>query len=118
MLERSAQRIPAERRTEFLFERDRLADELMIDDYEVVFLEMGKGEDKGEKATVQVRWTWHRDSKGIVHKTTTRQSWSRKGKRWLLTAEEHLLGEPMPGISTASGRLQSAQKTPTIRASK
>jgi hypothetical protein len=51
-----------------------------------------------QMARVDVEWSWHLDSRGIVHKTVTRQIWQVVGKMWLITRETRLRGEPMPGV--------------------
>jgi hypothetical protein len=99
-LPQAAARIPPAEREAFLDEREQLEDDLRIDDFEITRLKMS-GE-TNELADVQIKWTWHMDSKGIVRTTTSRQKWRRYGKRWLMLHEAHVRGDIMPGIPEAS----------------
>jgi hypothetical protein len=47
---------------------------------------------------VHIKFTWHLDSRGVVHTTHTVQSWQLQGTGWVLAGERHLRGEPMPGV--------------------
>jgi len=88
--------IPPAERDEFMNEREELSDDLRIDDYELSRVRLGK---RGNRAKVQVKYTWHQDSVGTVHKTTTEQKWERHGKSWQLVEELRLRGEEMPGVA-------------------
>ena len=87
---------PTRERAEFIAEREELVDDLRIGDWEVERVDW-KTPDRA--AAVRVTWTWHLDSRGLVHKTVTEQQWERHGKRWFLIAEERRRGEPMPGVA-------------------
>jgi hypothetical protein len=87
-----------DRRDDFLDERDRLGEDLRIDDYEVLRVHLSNGQ---KAARVRVKYTWHLDSVGTVHETVTEQSWSRSGQQWVLEAEFVKRGEPLPGIPEA-----------------
>jgi hypothetical protein len=93
----AASRIPADQREDFVEERDRLAEDLQVSDYEVVRVS-SRGE---RRAEVQVKYTWYLDSEGVVRKTHAVEEWERHGKIWLLVAERHLRGDPMPGLAAA-----------------
>ena len=90
----SAMHIPPRERGDFLDERAEIEDDLHIDMYEIRRLEANAD----QRARVDIEYTWHLDSKGIVHTTTARQLWRRHGDRWLLVEERRLRGEPMPGV--------------------
>ncbi len=92
----SAVRILPAARDHFLDVREDLEEDLRVDEFEITRMKV-TGKDKG-KARVQVKWTWHMDSKGIVHTTTTSQKWKRFGKRWMMLQEFHVRGEEMPGV--------------------
>jgi hypothetical protein len=92
----AAASIPPAEREAFLDEREELADDLRINDYEVMRLEL---DDAGVRAKVRVEYTWYLDSVGQVHKTVSSQSWERHGKAWLLAEERRVRGEPMPGLA-------------------
>lgn len=84
--------MPAERDS-FLDERDQLAEDLRITDYEVIRVRA-----KASRAIVQVKYTWFLDSRGIVHETHAVQDWERHGKVWIMADEHQLRGEEMPGL--------------------
>lgn len=98
-LPQAAVRILPSEREAFLDERESLEEELRIDDYEITRLKM-KGK-RQETADVQIKWTWHMDSEGIVHTTTSKQEWRRYGKRWVMLKEAHVRGHEMPGLPEA-----------------
>lgn len=83
-------------RTVFMDQREQLAEDLRVADWEM--RRMTYSEDRN-RAEVHIEWTWLLDSRGIVHTTVTRQAWSRHGKNWILDREERLRGEPMPGVA-------------------
>lgn len=93
--EDSAARIPPGRREAFLDQRDSLDEELRIDDYEIARIKLRNGQNG---ALVQVKYTWHLDSVGVVYDTVVEQVWEKRGIRWLLTHESRKRGERMPGL--------------------
>jgi hypothetical protein len=94
----AAARIPPGEREAFLDQREDLEDELHIDDYEIGRVKIRKGKDG---ALVQVKYTWHLDSLGVVYDTVVEQVWERRGVHWLRTAETRKRGERMPGLEEA-----------------
>lgn len=94
--EKSALRVPPELRSDFVADREQFLDDLRVGDYEIKSI---RYRDARTAARIDVRYTWHLDSRGVVHKTTSRQTWERRGKNWMMVAEERLRGEPMPGLS-------------------
>jgi hypothetical protein len=101
----AATAVPPKERDDFLDEREQLARDLRITDYEIVRLK-----DEGERATVQVKVSWYRTSQGTLHETWSRQSWERHGRVWRIVAEARVRGDEMPGLPEgASG----ADKTDT-----
>jgi hypothetical protein len=88
--------VPPEEREDFLDERDQLAEDLRIDDYEVTRVKLRRQQ---SEAIVQVKYTWHLDSVGVVHETTTEQAWQRKGVRWVIVSEVRKHGPAMPGVA-------------------
>jgi hypothetical protein len=88
----AADHIPPPTREQFLDGREALDDDLRIDDYEIERTKMP--EDKVAK--VQIRYTWHLESRGTVYTTVVEQRWEQVGKGWILFAEERKRGEPMP----------------------
>ena len=92
--EQAAARLPVDVRLEFLDQLEDTEEDLRIDDYEVSRMIM---KTRG-LAEVSIRWFWHLETKGIVHKTTTTQVWKQQGARWHLTSESHVKGEELPGL--------------------
>jgi hypothetical protein len=87
--------VPPREREAFLDEREELAEDLRISEYEVV-----RVKDRGDGADVQVKLTWYRDSVGTVRKTWARQRWERQGSSWRITGEERVRGDDMPGLDS------------------
>ncbi|MBI4510933.1 MAG: hypothetical protein HY698_14970 [Deltaproteobacteria bacterium] len=98
--EDSAVRIPPKEREPFLDERELVDEDLRIDDYEIARVKLGRG---GRSAVVQVKYTWHLDSAGVVHESTVEQSWKREELGWFLMTEHLKRGEPMPGVEEKDG---------------
>jgi hypothetical protein len=92
----AALRIVPARRVAFLETREQLEDDLRVGDWELRRLTY---DERQNRAEVHIEWTWHLDSRGIVHRTVTRQMWTRRGDRWIIEREERLRGEPMPGVA-------------------
>ena len=92
----AALRIKPVHRPLFMDSREQLADDLRVGDWELRRMTYDKSRNRAE---VHIEWTWHLDSRGIVHTTVTRQLWSRHGKQWILDREVRLRGEPMPGVA-------------------
>ncbi len=92
----AALRVTPAERTNFMDQREQLADDLRVADWEM--RRMTYSEDRN-RAEVHIEWTWLLDSRGIVHTTVTRQAWTRHGKNWILDREVRLRGEPMPGVA-------------------
>ncbi len=90
----AAAAVPPAERDAFLDEREALADDLKITDYEVV-----RVAEKGARAEVQVKVTWFLDSRGSVHDTWVRQRWERQGHTWRVVDERRVRGEAMPGVA-------------------
>jgi hypothetical protein len=93
--EEAAALVPPKEREAFLDEHDKLADDLRIDDYDIVRIVYKSGEDE---AQVQVKYKWHRDGEGLVKETVTEQRWKLHGTAWYLEDELKKRGEDMPGV--------------------
>lgn len=92
----AAARIAAPERAEFIAEREELEDDLRVGDWEIERVEW---EVAGKRALVRVRWTWHLDSRGVVHKTVSSQEWELRGRQWVMVREQRERGEEMPGLA-------------------
>lgn len=111
----AATKIPALQRVAFLDEREALEDDLRIDDWELKRVRWGRDR---LRAAVHVKYTWHSDRKGVVHKTIAIQRWEQHGKRWLMAEERWLRGDDMPGLlkpDEENRKKQSAKTTPRTR---
>ncbi len=89
----AASAVPARQRDAFLDEREELAEDLRITDYEVV-----RVKDTGDAANVHIKVTWYMDSEGTVRETWAAQSWERHGKAWRIVDERRVRGYEMPGL--------------------
>jgi len=90
----AAAAVPPAEREAFLDERDELAADLSITDYEVV-----RVKDQGDTATVQVKLSWYLESEGTVRDTWAKQTWEHQGRSWRIVAEERVRGDAMPGLA-------------------
>ncbi len=91
----AATTLPLPEREDFMDEREDLAEDLRIVDYEIKRIRFRQDR---SLARVDVEFVWHLDSVGIVRTTVARQNWERRGKFWILTDEVRARGEPMPGL--------------------
>jgi hypothetical protein len=103
-LTHAAARVPPAEREHFLDEREELAEDLKISEWEVERV----GE-KGARASVRVKYVWYLDTEGTVHTTHTDQAWERHGKAWLLVDERRTRGEPMPGVREPSDEVAEGE---------
>ena len=85
--------VPPAERDQFLDEREALADDLRITEYDIVRVASA-----GRRADVQVKVSWYLDSRGTVHDTWIRQRWEQQGRAWRVVEERRVRGEPMPGL--------------------
>ena len=51
-------------------------------------------DEKAEKASITVRFTWYRITEMVVHDTMTVQHWERRDGEWMMIAEEYQSGTP------------------------
>lgn len=108
----AASMIPPAERDLFLDERDEIADDLRISEYEITRISF---DDAQDRAVLRIRYTWFLDSEGVVHDTTAEQRWERHGKHWLLVEEERVRGEPMPGVPEPSEEPAESEAEPEAR---
>ncbi len=92
----AAAAVPARERDAFLDDREELAEDLRISDYEVV-----RVKEKGDAAEVQVKLTWYKDSEGTVRETWSSQAWEHQGQAWRIVGERRVRGFDMPGLDHA-----------------
>ena len=93
--EAAAARLPPAQRIAFVDGWDERAKDVKITDFEVVQV-TGKGT---KKARVQIKWSWYRDSEGMMRETQAVESWVRTGKVWWMTESWKLRGDTMPGLA-------------------
>ena len=51
-------------------------------------------DEKAEKASIAVKFTWYRVTEMVVHDTMTVQHWERRDGEWMMIAEEYQSGTP------------------------
>ncbi len=90
----AATRIPPREREAFLDEREDLAKELHITDYDLVKV----GAKLHDKATVEVKYSWFKETEGTLRETRAVQTWERHGSSWMLVDERRRHGPEMPGL--------------------
>lgn len=90
--EQASTHVPKEKRARFVEKRTQLEDELEIADFELVNIVIDKGK---ETAMARVDYTWMLKNRGIVEKTTTRQSWERHDGQWVVATEMRVKGSPL-----------------------
>ena len=81
----AASQVPPAERADFVDERDGLAKNLKITDWEVLQVE----HPRDGIAEVEVKYTWYLDDEGVVHTTMAMQHWERRAKAWLLVEDSH-----------------------------
>ena len=91
----AASRVPPAERPDFVDERDELADDLHISEWDVVKVEQVTE----DQARVQIKYSWFLDSVGTVQHTQALQRWQRSGKAWVMVDERRVRGEEMPGLA-------------------
>jgi hypothetical protein len=92
--ETAAAAVPPKERDQFIEDREDLEKELHISDYEVIRV----GATKDRSAHIEVKYTWFKDSEGIVRETRAIQTWERHGKAWMIIDERRTHGPEMPGL--------------------
>jgi hypothetical protein len=92
--ETAAAAVPPKERDQFIEEREDLEKELHISDYDVVRV----GGAPNRTAHIEVKYTWFKDSEGIVRETRAIQTWERHGKAWMIVDERRTHGPEMPGL--------------------
>ncbi len=97
----AAAAVPPREREQFLDERDELAEDLRITDYEVM-----RVKEDGDAAIIQVKVSWYLASEGTVRHTWAKQTWEHHARAWRIVAEERVRGDKMPGL--AEGTAQAA----------
>jgi hypothetical protein len=90
----AARRLPPDREA-FLDDRDALAENLRIDDYEVIRVHV---DHTHAHAHLTVKYTWHLDDEGVVRETVVEEDWVRKGADWFVEHDSKKRGDDMPGV--------------------
>jgi len=102
--------VPSRERDQFLDERETLARDLRITDYEVV-----RVDERGDHARIRVKLTWYLDSEGTVRETWVAQAWERRGHGWMVTDEQRVRGADMPGVTAAPDADQNQDEAAAAR---
>lgn len=90
--EQAAMHVPKDKRQRFVDKRSQLEDVLEIADFELVNIVIDK---QKETASARVDYTWMLRDRGILEKTTTKQSWEKKGGQWVVDTETRVKGSPL-----------------------
>lgn len=90
--DQAADHVPKAERERFVERRSALEDNLEIADFELVNIVIDK---KKETAVARVEYTWTLKDRGIVEKTTTKQSWQKEGQQWVVAKETRVKGSPL-----------------------
>jgi hypothetical protein len=91
----AATRVPPREREAFLDERDELAKDLHITDYDLIKV----GAKHDDRATVEVKYSWFKETEGTLRETRAVQQWERHGASWMLVEERRSHGPEMPGLA-------------------
>ena len=106
----AASRVPVKERDAFFEEREDLIPELHISDYELIRVGTAAAKTGGTK--VEVKYTWFKESEGVVHETRALETWERHGKQWMIIDEERAKGPEMPGLREPATPPASDDATP------
>lgn len=90
--DQAAKHVATSDRQRFIDRHASLEDELEIADYEMTDVQVAKNK---KTATARVEYTWSLKTRGIVEKTTTRQSWERHDQDWIVASEVRVKGAPL-----------------------
>ena len=90
--EQAAVHVPKDKRARFVDKHTQLDDLLEIADFELVNIVIDK---QKESAQARVDYTWVLKDRGIVEKTTTRQTWERHDGQWIVQQEIRVKGSPL-----------------------
>lgn len=104
----AASRIPAREREAFLDEREDLAKDLHITDYDLVKV----GGKQHDRATVEVKYSWFKETEGTLRETRAVQKWERHGASWMLVDERRAHGPEMPGLREPREREDADEGAP------
>jgi len=105
----AAARVPSRERDLFIDEREEVEKDLHISDYELVKVTGAKSAQ--DKATIEVKYTWFKESEGVVRETRALQTWERHGKSWLIIDEHRTKGPEMPGLPEPDAEPAPAPET-------
>jgi hypothetical protein len=90
--DQAADHIAKEQRDRFVERHTSLEEDLEIADFELVNIVVDKGK---QTATARVDYTWTLKNRGIVEKTTTKQTWERHDSHWIMAQETRVKGAPL-----------------------
>lgn len=84
-------RVDPEALDHFMEMHEEWGNEIRIENAEIVRLVV---DEKDEKASIAVKFTWYRVTEMVVHDTMTVQHWERRDGEWMMIAEEYQSGTP------------------------
>ncbi len=99
-LDRAAEYLPSEARSEFMTRHEALANDLVIVEYEITRLTLDKG--RGT-ATSRATISWHTDRRLVVEQTQVEQVWQWHRGNWVLVDERRVAGTPLAAFAEPEG---------------
>ena len=93
--EQAGQHLAKDKRDAFVERHKALDDELEIADYEMTSIEVDKSDRKVTRAYAHLDYTWTLKRRGLVERTSTKQTWEEHDGDWVMTKEERVKGAPL-----------------------
>jgi hypothetical protein len=90
--DQAADHIAKDQRDRFVERHTSLEEDLEIADFELVNIVVDKAK---QTATARVDYTWTLKNRGIVEKTTTKQTWEKRDSSWIMAQEMRVKGAPL-----------------------
>ena len=94
-LEDAAIHLKVEQKKRFYEKHKEVEDELEINDWEMISLDVDKSDKKRTRATARCEYQWTLKHEGLLQKTSTEQKWEELGGRWILVSETRTKGKSL-----------------------
>jgi hypothetical protein len=94
-LEDAAIHLKAEQKKRFYDRHKEVEDELEINDWELISLDVDKSDKKKTRATARCEYQWTLKRQGLLQKTSTEQKWEELGGHWVMLSETRTRGKPL-----------------------
>ncbi|MGM0596062.1 MAG: hypothetical protein ACQES9_03405 [Myxococcota bacterium] len=82
-------------RAAFLDNIDLASKKLKISDFKIIRITLAE---KGKKAVIRLRISWHHKNEGIVHETLIEDKWKLEGDNWYKYSSERKDGKEIPYV--------------------